>query len=252
VIDKPTDGKPTDGKPTDGKPTEGIPTEGMQTEGRQIRSVRLLLVDDHPVVRAGLRAMFTSQPNMVVVGEASTASEAVQATEVLQPDVVVMDLQLGAGGDGFAATRAIVASNGASQVLILTTYDTDVDIARAIEAGALGYVLKEAPPDQIYRAVLAVANGETVLTGPVAARVLRAMRGGAAANALTARELEIVELIARGFSNREVARTLFVSEATIKTHLVHVYSKLGVDNRAAAVSVSIERRILRAGLGEQI
>jgi DNA-binding NarL/FixJ family response regulator len=194
--------------------------------------------------------MFSSQANMVVVGEASSANEAIQATEVLQPDVVVMDLQLGAGGDGISATRAIVASNVPSQVLILTTYDTDLDIARAVEAGALGYLMKDAPPDQIYRAVLAVANGETVLSGPVATRVLRAMRGGTPVNAPTARELEILELIARGFSNREIARTLFVSEATIKTHLVHIYTKLGVDNRAAAVSVSIERRLLRAGLGE--
>jgi DNA-binding NarL/FixJ family response regulator len=226
------------------------PTFPKPTHESKIPSVRLLLVDDHPVVRAGLRAMFSSQANMVVVGEASSANEAIQATEVLQPDVVVMDLQLGAGGDGISATRAIVASNIPSQVLILTTYDTDLDIARAVEAGALGYLMKDAPPDQIYRAVLAVANGETVLSGPVATRVLRAMRGGTPVNAPTARELEILELIARGFSNREIARTLFVSEATIKTHLVHIYTKLGVDNRAAAVSVSIERRLLRAGLGE--
>ena len=213
-------------------------------------AVRLLLVDDHPVVRAGLRAMFGAQPNLVVVGEASSAAEAVQTADVLRPDVVVMDLQLGSGGDGISATRAIVERGLPCRVLILTTYDTDLDIARAIDAGAIGYMLKDAPPERLYRAVLAVANGETVFAAPVANRVLRAMRGGPANDALTARELEIVESLAKGFSNKEVARALFVSEATIKTHLVHIYAKLGVENRAAAVSVSIERRLLRAGLGD--
>ncbi len=136
------------------------------------------------------------------------------------------------------------------RVLILTTYDTDLDIARAIDAGAIGYMLKDAPPERLYRAVLAVANGETVFAAPVANRVLRAMRGGPSSDALTARELEIVESLAKGLSNKEVARALFVSEATIKTHLVHIYAKLGVENRAGAVSVSIERRLLRAGLGD--
>lgn len=213
-------------------------------------AVRLVLVDDHPVVRAGLRAMFSAQPNLVVVGEASSASEAVHAAEVLRPDVVVMDLQLGEGGDGISATRSIVERGLPSRVLVLTTYDTDLDIARAIDAGAIGYMLKDAQPERLYRAVLAVANGETAFAAPVANRVLRAMRGGPAGGSLTTRELEIVECLARGLSNRDVARTLFVSEATIKTHLVHIYAKLGVDNRAAAVSVSIERRLLRAGLSE--
>ena len=213
-------------------------------------AVRLVLVDDHPVVRAGLRAMFSAQPNLVVVGEASSAAEAVHAAEVLRPDVVVMDLQLGEGGDGIAATRSIVERGLPSRVLVLTTYDTDLDIARAIDAGAIGYMLKDAQPERLYRAVLAVANGETAFAAPVANRVLRAMRGGPAGGSLTTRELEIVECLARGLSNRDVARTLFVSEATIKTHLVHIYAKLGVDNRAAAVSVSIERRLLRAGLSE--
>ena len=218
-------------------------------------AVRLVLVDDHPVVRAGLRAMFSAQPNLVVVGEASSATEAVHAAEVhaaevLRPDVVVMDLQLGEGGDGISATRSIVERGLPSRVLVLTTYDTDLDIARAIDAGAIGYMLKDAPPERLYRAVLAVANGETAFAAPVANRVLRAMRGGPAGGSLTTRELEIVACLARGLSNRDVARTLFVSEATIKTHLVHIYVKLGVENRAAAVSVSIERRLLRAGLSE--
>ncbi len=213
-------------------------------------AVRLVLVDDHPVVRAGLRAMFSAQPNLVVVGEASSAAEAVHAAEVLRPDVVVMDLQLDEGGDGISATRSIVERGLPSRVLVLTTYDTDLDIARAIDAGAIGYMLKDAPPERLYRAVLSVANGETVFAAPVANRVLRAMRGGPAGGSLTTRELEIVECLARGLSNRDVARTLFVSEATIKTHLVHIYAKLGVENRAAAVSVSIERRLLRAGSGE--
>ncbi|MHA7304409.1 response regulator [Arthrobacter sp. TMN-49] len=211
--------------------------------------IRILLVDDHPVVRAGLRAMLTEFEGFTVVAEAPEGGSAVKEVErrhtLGEPvDVVLMDLQMGAGMDGVSATRAIKALPDAPPVLILTTYDTDSDILAAVEAGASGYMLKDAPPEQIRAAVQSAAAGQTALAPEVAARLMGRIRNPAPV--LSAREVELVELLATGMSNRAIARALFISEATVKTHLVHIYDKLGVDNRTAAIAVAVVRRIIRS------
>ncbi|MCC9067821.1 response regulator [Arthrobacter cryoconiti] len=212
--------------------------------------IRILLVDDHPVVRAGLRAMLTGFEGFTVVAEAPEGGAALEAIERLQTlgeplDVVLMDLQMGAGMDGVSATRAIKALPKGPPVLILTTYDTDADILAAVEAGASGYMLKDAPPEQIRAAVQSAAAGQTALAPEVAARLMGRIRNPVPA--LSAREVELLELLATGMSNKAMAKELFISEATVKTHLVHIYDKLGVDNRTAAISVAVQRRIIRAG-----
>jgi DNA-binding NarL/FixJ family response regulator len=204
-------------------------------------AVRILLCDDHAVVRAGLLALLGSEPDIEVVGEAGSGEEAVAMAAKLKPDVVLMDLQLGAGIDGVEATRRI-ASPGA-HVLVLTTYDTDADITRAIEAGATGYLLKAERPEELFAAIRAAAQGRTALSAPVASRVMDRMRG-AAGPSLTDRERDILGQLARGLGNREIARALFISEATVKTHLGRIYAKLGVDTRAGAVAVAKEQRLL--------
>jgi DNA-binding NarL/FixJ family response regulator len=211
--------------------------------------IRILLVDDHPVVRAGLRAMLTGFVGFTVVAEAPEGSAAVQEVRRMQAlgepvDLVLMDLQMGGGMDGVSATRAIKALPGAPPVLILTTYDTDADILAAVEAGASGYMLKDAPTEQIRQAVQAAAAGQTALAPEVAARLMGRIRNPAPA--LSAREVELLELLATGMSNKAIAKQLFISEATVKTHLVHIYDKLSVDNRTAAISVAVSRRIIRS------
>jgi DNA-binding NarL/FixJ family response regulator len=205
--------------------------------------VRLVLVDDHPVVRAGLRALLESEPDLTVVGEADDAATAERVVQQLHPDVVLMDLNLGEGAGGAETTARLRAMPRPPQVLVLTTYDTEADILEAVDAGALGYLLKDAPPDELFRAVRSTARGEVVLAPRVAARLVR--RASAPRPALTDREIEIMTLVARGLSNRELAKHLFVSEATVKSHLTHVYAKLGVDSRAGAVAKAIEQRIIR-------
>ncbi|MEL3949164.1 response regulator transcription factor [Streptomyces sp. LNU-CPARS28] len=237
--------------------------------------VRLLVCDDHVVVRAGLLALLASAPGIEVIGEAGTGEEAVALAAKLVPDVVLMDLQLGPGIDGVEATRRIAAGErggegggdsgtdgggggdggggdgkggsgegggGAPRVLVLTTYDTDADITRAIEAGATGYLLKAERPEELFAAIHAAAQGRTALSPPVASRVMAQMREPRPT--LTARELDILKQLAQGKGNREIARTLFISEATVKTHLGRIYDKLGVDTRAGAVAVAKERRLL--------
>ncbi|WP_329281360.1 response regulator transcription factor [Streptomyces sp. NBC_00691] len=204
-------------------------------------SVRILLCDDHVVVRAGLLALLGSTPDIEVVGEAGSGEEAVAMAAKLTPDVVLMDLQLGAGIDGVEATR-LIAPTGV-HVLVLTTYDTDADITRAIEAGATGYLLKAERPEELFAAIHAAAQGRTALSPPVASRVMDRMRG-AAGPSLTDRERDILGQLGRGLGNREIARALFISEATVKTHLGRIYAKLGVDTRAGAVAVAKERRLL--------
>ncbi|MCW3839523.1 response regulator transcription factor [Micromonospora yasonensis] len=205
--------------------------------------LRLILVDDHPVVRAGLRALLGGRPDLAVVGEVATADDAVRQAAALRPDVVLMDLQLGDGVDGVAATEQLLALPEPPRVLVLTTYDTEEDIMRAIEAGAIGYLLKDCPPDELFRAVRAAAAGQTVLSPPVAARLMDRMRGPRPT--LSTREVEILTLLARGHGNKEISRRLFISEATVKTHLVHIYAKLGVDSRTAAVHAAVERKLIR-------
>ncbi|MGA4841130.1 response regulator [Streptomyces sp. G45] len=206
--------------------------------------VRLLVCDDHAVVRAGLLALLGSAPGIEVVGEAGTGEEAVALAAKLGPDVVLMDLQLGAGIDGVAATRRITEAPGPGtpHVLVLTTYDTDADITRAIEAGATGYLLKAERPEELFAAIRAAAEGRTALSPPVATRVMARMR--APAPALTPRERDILAQLAQGLGNRDIARALFISEATVKTHLGRIYDKLGVDTRAGAVAVAKEQRLL--------
>ncbi|WP_370414066.1 response regulator [Streptomyces fradiae] len=204
-------------------------------------AVRILLCDDHAVVRAGLLALLGSAPGIEVVGEAGSGEEAVAMAAHLRPDVVLMDLQLGAGIDGVEATRRIAPTG--VHVLVLTTYDTDADITRAIEAGATGYLLKAERPEELFAAIHSAAQGRTTLSPPVASRVMDRMRG-AAGPSLTDRERDILGQLAHGLGNREIARALFISEATVKTHLGRIYAKLGVDTRAGAVAVAKEQRLL--------
>ncbi|MFD7467787.1 response regulator [Streptomyces tendae] len=215
--------------------------------------VRILVCDDHVVVRAGLLALLDSAPGIEVVGEAGTGEEALALAARLDPDVVLMDLQLGAGIDGVETTRRLTtgapttgtptAGTGrAPHVLVLTTYDTDADITRAIEAGATGYLLKAERPEELFAAIHAAARGRTALSGPVAGRVMANLRKPRPA--LTDRERDILAQLATGLGNREIARALFISEATVKTHLRRIYDKLGVDTRAGAVAVAKEQRLL--------
>ncbi|MGW1199936.1 response regulator [Streptomyces sp. NPDC002536] len=213
-----------------------------------VAPVRVLLVDDHPVVRRGLRAMVDELPDVEAVGEAADGAEALRLLDALgagaRPDVVLMDLQMGAGMHGVEATRHITALPSPPAVLILTTYSTDADILAAVEAGATGYLLKDAPPEDVAAAVHAAARGETVLAPPVAARLLGRVRSGGRPT-LSPRETEILGLLAEGLANRQISRRLFISEATVKTHLVHIYGKLGVDSRTAAVTAGLAAGLIR-------
>ncbi|GAB2974801.1 response regulator [Saccharothrix stipae] len=207
--------------------------------------ISLLIVDDHPVVRDGLRGMFGADPRFEVVGEAGDGAEAVSVAERLRPDVILMDLRM-PGTDGVAAIKELAKRGVPSRVLVLTTYDTDSHVLPAIEAGATGYLLKEAPRAELVRAVEAAARGQAVLSPTVATRLLGQVRKPAPAP-LSQRELEVLELIAQGSTNREAARRLYISETTVKTHLLHVYAKLGVNDRAAAVAAAFSRGYLRPG-----
>lgn len=204
--------------------------------------IRVLIVDDHPVVRAGIEGMLASQPDLEIVGQAADGAGAVALCADLHPAVVLMDLRM-AGMDGVAATRAIKSRFPAIQVLVLTTYDSDADILRAIEAGATGYLLKDTPREQLFQAIRAAARGEAALAPTVAARLMTRMRAPAE-EALSAREIEVLAQVARGASNRQVGRELHISEATVKTHLIHIFDKLGVADRTAAVTAALERGIL--------
>jgi len=205
--------------------------------------VRVLIADDHPVVRSGIKGMLEPDPGFDVVGEASSGPEAVALALHEHPDVVLMDLQM-PGLDGASATTQIKAQLPKTQVLVLTTYAADADIVRAIDAGAVGYLLKDAPHEEIARAVRAAARGETTLAPAIAQRLMQRVRS-AAGDALSAREIAVLQLAARGLSNSEIAKELFVSTTTAKAHLVHIYAKLGVNDRTAAVTTALERGIIR-------
>ncbi len=208
--------------------------------------VRVVVVDDHPVVRDGLRGMLSAAGGLEVVGEAADGVEALAVARRTRPDVVLMDLRM-PGGDGVTATAALrrTPAEGAPapQVLVLTTYATAREVHAALEAGAIGYVLKDAPRDELFAAVRAAARGESVLSAAAATQVVSRLRGEPESE-LTERELAVLELVARGTANRVIASTLFVSEATVKTHLAHVFAKLGVVDRAAAVAAGYERGLL--------
>jgi DNA-binding NarL/FixJ family response regulator len=203
--------------------------------------VRLLLCDDHAVVRAGLRALLSSADGIEVVGEAGSGEEALALAAQVRPDVVLMDLQLGDGMDGVTATRKLTAGEG-PRVLVLTMFDTDADITRAVEAGATGYLLKADRPEELFTAIHSAASGRTALSAPVADRLMARMRSPHPT--LSERERDILGQLARGLGNREIARALFISEATVKTHLGRIYGKLGVETRSGAVAVAKERRLL--------
>jgi DNA-binding NarL/FixJ family response regulator len=204
--------------------------------------IRLLIVDDHPVVRDGLRGLFADDPDFQVVGEAANGAEAVARVERLGADVVLMDLRMPEMGGVEAITR-LRRTAPAVRVLVLTTYDTDSDVLPAIEAGATGYLLKDAPREELIRAVRAAFAGEAVLSPAVASRLMGQVRKPPP-EVLSQRELEVLALIADGATNRQAAAKLFVSEATVKTHLLHIYEKLGVRDRAAAVAEAYRRRLL--------
>lgn len=206
--------------------------------------IRVLVTDDHPVVRDGIRGMFDREPGFEVVGEAADGTRAVELTRVLEPDVVLMDLRM-PGMSGVEATRELTRLGLSTRVLVLTTYATDSDVGPAIEAGATGYLLKDALPDELIRAVRLAARGETVLSPLVATRLVGRVREPVVA--LSDRELEILRLIADGSTNREAAARLFISEATVKTHVLHIYAKLGVNDRAAAVAAGFRRGLLDLG-----
>lgn len=208
-----------------------------------MQPIRVLLVDDHPVVRAGIEGILNSQPDIEVVGEASDGMEAIGLSQALQPDVILMDLQM-PQMDGVTAIKAIRAQANPPHILVLTTYDTDADIVQAIQAGATGYLLKDTPREDIFAAVRQVAKGESVLTPVVASRLLAHMRAPAEEQ-LSGRELEVLALVAQGNSNQDIARQLHISTATVKTHLIHIYGKLGVSDRTAAVTTALEKGILR-------
>jgi DNA-binding NarL/FixJ family response regulator len=205
--------------------------------------IRLLIVDDHPVVRDGLHGLFSGDPEFEVVGEAGDGAEAVAYAQALDPHVVLMDLRMPTM-DGVSAIRKLAALGVRAKVLVLTTYDTDSDVLPAIEAGATGYLLKDTPRAELPRAVRAAARGEAVLSPTVASKLLGQVRAPTREE-LSKRELEVLALIAKGATNREAAAKLFISEATVKTHLLHLYAKLGVSDRAAAVATAFARGLLR-------
>lgn len=208
-----------------------------------MEKIKILMADDHPVVRAGIRGMLETQPEFEVIAEAENGREAFEQIGKLKPDVVLMDLRM-PEMDGVEAIGKIKEKYPNINILVLTTYDTDADIVRAVEAGATGYLLKDAPRDELFRAVRATAKGETVLAPVVAARLMGKVRDHGE-QALSAREIDVLMLVARGASNQDVAEKLYVSTATVKSHLIQIYQKLGVSDRTAAVTTAIERGIIR-------
>jgi DNA-binding NarL/FixJ family response regulator len=204
--------------------------------------LRLMIVDDHPVVREGLRGMLESDPGVTVVGEAASGDEAVVRARELTPDVILMDLRM-PGGDGVSATTRILADRPESRVIVLTTYEADQDIVRAVEAGAAGYLLKDTSRADLLAAIVSAARGETVLSPSVATRLVTRMRAPVA-ETLSRRETEVLALVARGLTNAEIGKALFISETTVKTHLLRVFTKLGVSDRTAAVTTALARGLL--------
>ena len=211
--------------------------------------IRVLLADDHEIVRLGLRAVLEDANDIEVVGEVSTAEAAIAAAQAGGIDVILMDLRFGAGAEGTLvstgadATAAIKRTmKNPPNVLVVTNYDTDADILGAIEAGAVGYLLKDAPPADLLAAVRSAAEGDSTLSPVVANRLMTRVR--TPRTSLTPRELEVLKLVAAGSSNRDIGKVLFLTEATVKSHLVHIYDKLGVRSRTSAVAAAREQGVL--------
>lgn len=204
--------------------------------------ITIMLVDDHPVVREGLRGMLEAEPDLSVIGEAGSGAEALALARARRPDVILMDLRM-PGTDGVWATERILAESAASRVVVLTTYETDADILRAVEAGAAGYLLKDATRAELAGAIRAAARGETVLAPSVAGRLVRRVRSPAAPS-LSGRELQVLALVAKGLTNAEIGQSLHIAEATVKTHLLRAFGKLGVSDRTAAVTTAMALGLL--------
>ncbi|MCP1412117.1 response regulator transcription factor [Paenarthrobacter sp. A20] len=206
-------------------------------------TISVVLVDDHTVVRSGLKALLGTQPDIAVVGEAASGEEALEVAQQHAPDVVLMDLAMGAGMDGIEAIKQLRQRRPKQAVIVFTTYDSDADIVRAVDAGAMGYLLKDAAPAEIFAAVRGAVEGKSVMSAPVASRLFQQLRNPD--EILTPREAELLSLLTEGLSNRDLGKRLFISEATVKTHLAHIYAKLGVETRAAAIATAIRREGMR-------
>jgi DNA-binding NarL/FixJ family response regulator len=206
-------------------------------------SVRILVTDDHPVVRAGLSGMLSGEPDFEVVGEAQNGKEAVAFVGERKPDVVLMDLRM-PEMDGVTAIQHIKSSYPDVHILVLTTYESDADILRAIETGATGYLLKDTPREELFGAIRMVAQGQSPLAPGVAARLMQRVRNPEE-EGLSTREIEVLELVAHGTSNKEIAKQLWVSETTVKSHMLHIFDKLSVTDRTAAVTEALKRGIIR-------
>jgi DNA-binding NarL/FixJ family response regulator len=217
------------------EPEMDVPGVGRDT-------LTVLIADDHPVVRAGLRGMLAAEQGIKVVAEAGSGHEAIAMARRYRPDVVLMDLRM-PDGDGVEATAGILAAEPATRVVVLTTYESDADIVRAVEAGATGYLLKDVPPGDLVNAIRAAALGETVLGPSVAGRLVSHLRRPVTEQ-LSARETEVLTRVARGLTNADIGRALHISEATVKTHLMRAFGKLGVSDRTAAVTKAIELGML--------
>lgn len=205
--------------------------------------ISVLLVDDHTVVRSGLTALLGTQADIAVVGEAASGEEALEAAQQHAPDVVLMDLAMGAGMDGIEAIKQLRQRTAKQAIIVFTTYDSDADIVRAVDAGAMGYLLKDAAPEEIFAAVRGAVQGKSVMSAPVASRLFQQLRNPD--EILTPREAELLSLLTEGLSNRDLGKRLLISEATVKTHLAHIYAKLGVETRAAAIATAIRREGMR-------
>ncbi|WP_347109345.1 response regulator transcription factor [Paenarthrobacter sp. S56] len=206
-------------------------------------TISVLLVDDHTVVRSGLKALLGTQSDIAVVAEAASGEEALNAAEEHSPAVILMDLAMGAGMDGIEAIKQLRQRKPTQAIIVFTTYDSDADIVRSVDAGAMGYLLKDATPEEIFAAVRGAVQGKSVMSAPVASRLFQQLRNPD--DVLTPREAELLSLLTQGLSNRDLGKRLFISEATVKTHLAHIYAKLGVDTRAAAIATAIRREGMR-------
>lgn len=206
--------------------------------------IRLLIVDDHAVVRVGLRSLLASQPDFEVVAEAADGEASISIAQQHGPDVILMDLSLGDGIDGVEAIKRMRQVQSSQPIIVFTTYDSDADIVRALDAGAIGYLLKDAEPGELFNAIRSATIGKSTMSAVVASKVFQQMQHPK--SALTARESELLILLTQGLTNQELSRKLFVSQATIKTHLSNIYAKLGVDNRAAAISIALQERGIRS------